>query len=197
MMAKLEVFSIKQVGTIQRVINMGMGQKWSKYQSHDTAFCSCSVLTVEFFKCTQLLTHTLLTGRRFDFFFKEKNNQFLCSILLVLIDVLIFFRGTDSDTPRVGWWKRKKPENTSIYMFVCKNHGFLMFPVDIPFKQSIEAANSPVSPRPGKVTGWQDCFDGGCGEKAHGTGRHAVEPCNEKSQICQLAKGPQKHGLHC
>jgi hypothetical protein len=76
MMAKLEVFSIKQVGTIQRVINMGMGQKWSKYQSHDTAFCSCSVLTVEFFKCTQLLTHTLLTGRRFDFFLKKKTINF-------------------------------------------------------------------------------------------------------------------------
>ena len=76
-----------------------------------------------------------------------------------------------------------------------------MFPVDIPFNQSIEAAKSPVSPKSGKVTGWQDCFDGGCGEETHGTGRDAVEPWQRKVDLPDLlilAKGPQlANGLHC
>ena len=87
-------------------------------------------------------------------------------------------------------------KNTS--MFVCKNHGFLMFPVDIPFNQSMEAANSPVS-NSGRVrsqvgrTALMEAV-----EKKHmELADTLLSPGNEKSQICQLAKGPQKHGLHC
>ena len=46
----------------------------------------------------------------------------------------------------------------------------------------------------GKVTGCQDCFDGGCGEETHGTGRHVVEPWQVTRKVpdlpIQLAKGP-------